>query len=163
SCRAAHAPCRHAGGAPCLLGAAGAAAGEWNLGWPVVPAGVRRSCVGPRLRLARARIRLTRDGGAARDRAQFHALRPADHADRRALPGLAPGAAERRGPCDSTVVRPCATGARRIARAHQDAAGDIAMRMVNCVLLKKEAPGLDRPPYPGDLGKRVYENVSKEA
>jgi len=36
-------------------------------------------------------------------------------------------------------------------------------RMVNCVLLKKEAPGLDRPTYPGELGKRVFENVSKEA
>jgi len=36
-------------------------------------------------------------------------------------------------------------------------------RMVNCVLLKKEAPGLDRVTYPGELGKRVFENVSKEA
>jgi Fe-S cluster biosynthesis and repair protein YggX len=31
------------------------------------------------------------------------------------------------------------------------------------VLLKREAPGLDRPPYPGDLGRRVYESVSREA
>ena len=36
-------------------------------------------------------------------------------------------------------------------------------RMVNCVFLKREAPGLDKPPYPGELGKRVFENVSKEA
>ena len=36
-------------------------------------------------------------------------------------------------------------------------------RMVNCVLLKKEAEGLDRPTYPGDLGKKIFENVSKEA
>lgn len=36
-------------------------------------------------------------------------------------------------------------------------------RMVQCVYLKREAPGLDRPPYPGELGKRIYENVSKEA
>ena len=35
--------------------------------------------------------------------------------------------------------------------------------MVQCVYLKREAPGLDRPPYPGDLGKRIFENVSKEA
>ena len=35
-------------------------------------------------------------------------------------------------------------------------------RMVNCVLLKQEAPGLDRVPYPGDLGRRIFENVSKE-
>jgi Fe-S cluster biosynthesis and repair protein YggX len=36
-------------------------------------------------------------------------------------------------------------------------------RMVQCVYLKKEAPGLDRAPYPGPLGKRLYEEVSKEA
>jgi len=36
-------------------------------------------------------------------------------------------------------------------------------RLVQCVYLKREAPGLDRPPYPGELGRRVYENVSKEA
>ena len=36
-------------------------------------------------------------------------------------------------------------------------------RTVHCVLLKQDAPGLDRPPYPGELGKRIYENVSKTA
>lgn len=36
-------------------------------------------------------------------------------------------------------------------------------RMVNCVKLAREAEGLDRLTYPGDLGKRIYENVSKEA
>ena len=36
------------------------------------------------------------------------------------------------------------------------------MRMVNCVVLKREAPGLDKVPHPGDVGVRVYENVSKE-
>jgi Fe-S cluster biosynthesis and repair protein YggX len=36
-------------------------------------------------------------------------------------------------------------------------------RQVQCVVLKREAPGLDRPPYPGDLGRRIFENVSKEA
>jgi Fe-S cluster biosynthesis and repair protein YggX len=35
--------------------------------------------------------------------------------------------------------------------------------LVQCVLLKREAPGLERAPYPGELGKRIYENVSKEA
>ena len=34
--------------------------------------------------------------------------------------------------------------------------------MVNCVHLKCEAEGLDKPPYPGELGKRIFENVSKE-
>ncbi len=36
-------------------------------------------------------------------------------------------------------------------------------RMVNCVKLGREAEGLDRPTYPGDLGKRIWQNVSKEA
>jgi len=36
-------------------------------------------------------------------------------------------------------------------------------RTVQCVLLKREAEGLDRPPYPGELGRRIYEQVSKEA
>ena len=36
-------------------------------------------------------------------------------------------------------------------------------RMVNCVKLGREAEALDRPPVPGELGKRIYENVSKEA
>jgi len=35
--------------------------------------------------------------------------------------------------------------------------------MVHCVKLGREAEGLDRPPYPGDLGKRIYENASKQA
>ncbi len=35
-------------------------------------------------------------------------------------------------------------------------------RMVNCVRLGREAEGLDRPTYPGELGKRIWENVSKE-
>ena len=36
-------------------------------------------------------------------------------------------------------------------------------RMVQCVKLNKEAPGLARPTYPGDLGKRIYLNISQEA
>lgn len=35
-------------------------------------------------------------------------------------------------------------------------------RTVQCVVLKVEAEGLDRPTHPGDLGIRIYENVSKE-
>ena len=35
--------------------------------------------------------------------------------------------------------------------------------MVNCVKLGKEAEGLERQPYPGEQGKRIFENVSKEA
>ena len=36
-------------------------------------------------------------------------------------------------------------------------------RTVNCVLLGAEAEGLDKPPYPGPLGQRIFENVSKPA
>ena len=36
-------------------------------------------------------------------------------------------------------------------------------RMVQCIKLGREAEGLDRQPYPGDLGKRVFDNVSKQA
>jgi Fe-S cluster biosynthesis and repair protein YggX len=36
-------------------------------------------------------------------------------------------------------------------------------RMVKCVLLGVEAEGLDYAPYPGELGRRIYENVSRQA
>ena len=36
-------------------------------------------------------------------------------------------------------------------------------RMVHCIKLGKEAEGLDFPPYPGELGKKIWEGVSKEA
>ena len=36
-------------------------------------------------------------------------------------------------------------------------------RMVQCVKLQKEAEGLDFAPYPGELGKKIWETVSKEA
>ena len=36
-------------------------------------------------------------------------------------------------------------------------------RMVQCIKLGREAEGLDFPHLPGELGKKVYENVSKEA
>lgn len=35
-------------------------------------------------------------------------------------------------------------------------------RMVQCVLLKQELPALARIPYPGELGRRIFENVSQE-
>jgi len=35
-------------------------------------------------------------------------------------------------------------------------------RTVNCVVLKREAEGLDEPPYPGALGERIFANVSRE-
>lgn len=36
-------------------------------------------------------------------------------------------------------------------------------RMVQCVKLGREAEGLDFPPVPGELGKRIWQHVSKEA
>lgn len=36
-------------------------------------------------------------------------------------------------------------------------------RKVQCALLGVEADGLDYAPYPGDLGQRIYENISQEA
>jgi len=35
-------------------------------------------------------------------------------------------------------------------------------RTVHCTLLGTEAEGLEKPPYPGELGQRIYENVSAE-
>ncbi len=36
-------------------------------------------------------------------------------------------------------------------------------RMVQCVKLKREAQGLDFAPYPGPLGTRIWQSISKEA
>ena len=39
----------------------------------------------------------------------------------------------------------------------------MAQRMVKCVKLGKELPGLDEPPWSGELGQRIYDNVSEQA
>jgi len=36
-------------------------------------------------------------------------------------------------------------------------------RMIQCIKLGREAEGLDFAPVPGDLGRRIFESVSKEA
>ena len=36
-------------------------------------------------------------------------------------------------------------------------------RTVHCIKLGQDAPGLDFPPYPGELGKRIFDSVSKQA
>ena len=36
-------------------------------------------------------------------------------------------------------------------------------RKVQCIKLGREAEGLARPPLPGELGQRLYDNVSKQA
>lgn len=36
-------------------------------------------------------------------------------------------------------------------------------RIVHCIKLDIDAPGLARPPLPGSLGQRIYEQVSQQA
>jgi len=36
-------------------------------------------------------------------------------------------------------------------------------RVVNCIKLNQQAEGLDRKPDPGELGQKIYDNVSKQA
>ena len=36
-------------------------------------------------------------------------------------------------------------------------------RTIFCTYLQRDAEGLDRPPYPGELGQRIYASISKEA
>ena len=45
----------------------------------------------------------------------------------------------------------------------QPAAKNTSGRTVTCVKFQKELPGLDTPPWPGDLGQRLFESVSAEA
>ncbi|OGT37074.1 MAG: oxidative damage protection protein [Gammaproteobacteria bacterium RIFCSPHIGHO2_12_FULL_38_14] len=37
------------------------------------------------------------------------------------------------------------------------------MRIIHCYKLNKDAPGFDAAPLPGELGKKIYEHISKEA
>jgi Fe-S cluster biosynthesis and repair protein YggX len=66
--------------------------------------------------------------------------------------------------CQSTIDREAAmsmcggpTGPR------EEQVGNTSGRKVLCVKFQKELPGLDAPPWPGELGQRVYESVSTEA
>ncbi len=45
----------------------------------------------------------------------------------------------------------------------KDYRGFSMSRTVYCVKLKQELPGLDYPPYPGELGKRIYKEISQDA
>lgn len=36
-------------------------------------------------------------------------------------------------------------------------------RTVKCIKLHQELEGLDRPPFRGELGQRIYDTVSKQA
>ena len=45
----------------------------------------------------------------------------------------------------------------------QQPAGNKTGRTVTCVKFQKTLPGLDAPPWPGELGQRIFENVSAQA
>jgi Fe-S cluster biosynthesis and repair protein YggX len=47
--------------------------------------------------------------------------------------------------------------------ADESTAHATSPRMVQCVKLQKLLPGLESPPWPGELGQRLYENVSAQA
>ena len=36
-------------------------------------------------------------------------------------------------------------------------------RMVNCTKLGENLPGLRRPPFPGELGEKIFQSISKSA
>ncbi len=52
-----------------------------------------------------------------------------------------------------------------MAAEHDDkpAGGGAGGRTVTCVKFGKELPGLSEPPWPGELGRRIYESVSADA
>lgn len=37
------------------------------------------------------------------------------------------------------------------------------MRNIHCIKLDREEEGLDKPPFPGEFGQKIFEQVSKEA
>lgn len=39
----------------------------------------------------------------------------------------------------------------------------MSTRKVNCLKLGRELPGLEKPPFPGEMGRKIYENISEEA
>ena len=49
------------------------------------------------------------------------------------------------------------------APQNQPVAGNKTGRMVMCTKFQKELPGLDSPPWPGELGQRIYDNISAQA
>ena len=49
------------------------------------------------------------------------------------------------------------------APSQPEAAGNTSGRTVHCAKFQKDLPGLDAPPWPGELGRRVYEKVSAQA
>ena len=46
---------------------------------------------------------------------------------------------------------------------HDDTPNEAMPRTVHCVKLLRDLPGLPSPPWPGELGRRIHDNVSAEA
>ncbi|HUK29579.1 MAG TPA: oxidative damage protection protein, partial [Candidatus Acidoferrum sp.] len=57
----------------------------------------------------------------------------------------------------------CNDGPKAVPISQAKPADKPVARIVHCVKFDKDMEGLDRVPWKGELGKRVYENVSKEA
>ena len=76
------------------------------------------------------------------------------------LPAGRPGDVAAGGAQTQVQLGPALAG---VGQATQQVVEKTMARTVNCVMLKREAEGLDFAPYPGELGKRIYDNVSKEA
>ena len=45
----------------------------------------------------------------------------------------------------------------------EEIVGNASGRVVYCVKFQKELPGLDAPPWPGEIGQRIFEQVSAQA
>jgi Fe-S cluster biosynthesis and repair protein YggX len=53
--------------------------------------------------------------------------------------------------------------ARRFKESDSGRGDSMSQRMVKCVKLGRELPGLEEPPWSGELGQRIYDHVSQEA
>ena len=71
------------------------------------------------------------------------------------------GPAEKNSPARCTILG--MADCDPIPTATQSPAGNQSGRMVHCVKFQKDLPGLDALPWPGELGQRIYENVSAQA
>lgn len=66
-------------------------------------------------------------------------------------------------PAGEPAAEAPATSAAPASASPQPPSEPQGPRLVYCVKLKRELPGLDRPPFSGELGQRIYDNVSAAA
>ena len=148
--------------------AARAAARARHLGRALQLAGAGGRGFAARVVRAHARRRRRGRARARDDRARVHALRSRSHAALARARGDACGRQRSRRlalvPAGHEARRRRA-GARRGSSQRRPSARIVRSmaRKITCVLLGPDSEGLDRPPYPGALGQRIYENVSKLA